>query len=370
MPAFGRVVTPSYGSREALVFVSDTKDKARIDRAEAGLGSAAGERLGIEEDGFAGDRRGAVDEEDELLRALVPDLERGVDVDGDDVARPGLDELGRLPDRQRERAGEDDEDLLLGVLDVAAAAGARRVAPDARPRLLEAAGLGHVRGESGLRPLGRGALFEGELGGADDVVAHLRGSSHTRYGLRVLLVVAATEAELRGADGAATLVCGVGPVEAALATARALAERPATAVLHVGIAGARGIEPPTLVLGSEAVYCDVLDPTSTIARVERAEPDAGLLAAARRALPEAQVLPIGTCARVGGGVGGDAGCTVEAMEGFGVLRAAALAGVPALELRAVSNDVDEPDRARWRFADALAALAAALPRLLEELGRA
>jgi len=175
----------------------------------------------------------------------------------------------------------------------------------------------------------------------------------------VLLVVAATETELRGADAAATLACGIGPVEAALATARALAERRPRAVLHVGIAGARGIDPPALVLGSESVYCDLIDPAFTMPRVERIAPDAGLLAAARSELPDARVLPIATCARVGGG----AGYEVEAMEGFGVLRAAALAGVPAVELRAVSNRVDEPDRSKWRFEDALAALAAAVERL-------
>jgi propanediol dehydratase small subunit len=53
-------------------------------------------------------------------------------------------------------------------------------------------------------------------------------------------------------------------------------------------------------------------------------PDPALLAAARRALPEAAVLAIGTSARVGGTDGVD----VEAMEGFAVLRAAELAGVP------------------------------------------
>ena len=47
--------------------------------------------------------------------------------------------------------------------------------------------------------------------------------------------------------------------------------------------------------------------------------------------------------------------------------AAELAGVPAVELRAVSNLVDECDRSRWRFEDALAALREALPRLLAEL---
>ena len=179
----------------------------------------------------------------------------------------------------------------------------------------------------------------------------------------MLLVVAATEKELRGAGDADTLACGIGPVEAALVTAQALAERRPDAVLHVGIAGARGIDPPALVLGSESVYCDVIDPAFTMPRVERVPPDAGLLAAARAALPDALVLPIATCARVGGGAGYD----VEAMEGFGVLRAAALAGVPAVELRAISNTVDEPDRSRWRFDDALDALAAAVERLVAVL---
>jgi futalosine hydrolase len=52
------------------------------------------------------------------------------------------------------------------------------------------------------------------------------------------------------------------------------------------------------------------------------------------------------------------------MEGFGVLRAAALAQVPAVELRAISNAVGEPDRTLWRIDDALAALRDAVARLL------
>jgi nucleoside phosphorylase len=182
---------------------------------------------------------------------------------------------------------------------------------------------------------------------------------------RVLLVVAATERELAVVAGAETLCCGIGPVESALRTARALAERRADAVLLVGLAGARGIEPPALVLGSESVYCDVLDPAFTLARVERVEPDPALLAAARAALPGALVLPIATCGKVGGGAGV---CDVEAMEGFGVLRAAGLAGVPAVELRAVSNAIAELDRARWRIEDALAALADATATLVAALG--
>jgi futalosine hydrolase len=174
-----------------------------------------------------------------------------------------------------------------------------------------------------------------------------------------VLVVAATERELALLDGLDTFCCGIGPVEAALQTARTLEERRTDAVVHVGIAGSRTLEPPALVLGSEAVYCDVIDPGSTMPRVERAWPDAALLEQARAALPEAQVLPIATSGKVGGGTG----FAIEAMEGFGVLRACELAGVPAVELRAISNSPDEPDRTRWRFDEAFAALAAALQRL-------
>jgi futalosine hydrolase len=175
-----------------------------------------------------------------------------------------------------------------------------------------------------------------------------------------ILVVAATPRELECAAGAATLACGIGPVEAAAATGRALAEARPRAVLHVGLAGGRGIPPGTLVLGSEALYCD-LHADVHVAR--RTLPDEELLAAARMALPEARVMAIGTSAAVGGSTG----CDVEAMEGFAVLRAAELAGVAAVELRAVSNEIAEPDRSRWRLDDGLAALEAALPTLLARL---
>jgi predicted 5'-methylthioadenosine/S-adenosylhomocysteine nucleosidase len=179
----------------------------------------------------------------------------------------------------------------------------------------------------------------------------------------VLLVVAATERELAALRGVDTFVCGVGPVDAAIATARRLAAGDVATVLHVGIAGARTLEPLTLVLGSESVYCDVIDAGSTFPRLERVSPDAAVLAAARAALPEARVEPIATSGRLGGGKGYD----VEAMEGFGVLRAAMLAGVPAIELRAISNAVGEPDRAKWRFDDAFAALGDAVARLAPRL---
>jgi futalosine hydrolase len=171
-----------------------------------------------------------------------------------------------------------------------------------------------------------------------------------------MLVVAATERELALSEGVETLCCGVGPVEAAARVAAVLAWQRPEAVLHVGIAGSRTIEPLTVVLGSIAVYEDF---RAAIPVVDHVEPDEALLARARAWLPGAAVLPIGTSASVGG----TKRCEVEAMEGFGVLRACALAGVPAVELRVIANSPDETDRAKWRIEDALGVLAAQLERL-------
>lgn len=176
-----------------------------------------------------------------------------------------------------------------------------------------------------------------------------------------VLLVAATERELAGRDG---LACGVGPVEAAATTARALALRPYGAVLHVGVAGGRGLPLGSLVVGAESVYRDL---AAAIRFVDRVSADARLVAAACEVLPDAPVLAIGTSAAVGG-AGHDV--PVEAMEGFGVLRAAQLAGVPAVEVRAISNEIGEPDRSRWQLAAAIAALSDVTPGLISEISAA
>lgn len=180
----------------------------------------------------------------------------------------------------------------------------------------------------------------------------------------MILLVAATEAELCGHPG---LACGVGPVEAAAATARTLVRETPTAVLHVGLAGATGLDPGALVVGTEAVYADI---AAAIAVVSRVEPDQALVAIAKEALPEAAALPIVTSASVGRLRGSEPqGLLVEAMEGFGVLRACGVAGVPALEVRAVSNRLGEEDRERWEIGRGLDALADAIPRLLAGLSQ-
>jgi futalosine hydrolase len=174
-----------------------------------------------------------------------------------------------------------------------------------------------------------------------------------------LLIVAATEFELAGHDG---LVCGVGPVEAAAAVARRLAGAAPKAVVNVGLAGGCGLAPCTLVVGSEAIYHDLRAGVPVLNRLSPA-PDA--LALALSALPDAKTLPIVTSATVGGDNGNP---EVEAMEGFAVLRACALAGVPAVEVRAISNEVGEEDRLRWDIPGAIRALATAIPRLQAAFG--
>lgn len=179
-----------------------------------------------------------------------------------------------------------------------------------------------------------------------------------------VLVVAATDRELATAAGWTTLRCGVGPVDAAAATAAAIANRRPRVVLHVGIAGARrasGLVPPAIVAGLEAIYCDLDVPEAWAPR--RLTAPAALVDAVCRACGTATRQVIGTSGRVGA----TAGCAVESMEGFAVLRAAALAGVPAIEVRAIANAIEEPDRTKWRFDEAFDAIRGVTPALVREV---
>jgi futalosine hydrolase len=179
-----------------------------------------------------------------------------------------------------------------------------------------------------------------------------------------ILVIAATEGELAASAGWMTACCGVGPVDAAARTAEAVARYEPLAVVHVGIAGARrvsGLLTPQIVVGTETIYCDLIVPEYFAP--SRLPVDPRLIDAACRALPSAVRRPIGTS----GGVGRTSGCEVEAMEGFAVLRAAALAGVPAIEVRVISNVIEDTDRALWRFQEACVAVVAATPLLVVEI---
>lgn len=183
-----------------------------------------------------------------------------------------------------------------------------------------------------------------------------------------ILVIAATARELASGGDWTAVPCGVGPVEAAVHASLAIARHRPDAIVQVGIAGARrhrGLNPGTLVVGTHSLYADLGDLPAEWAVRELPAPDA-LVHAIASAFPDAVPLPIGTSARVGG----TSGCDVEAMEGFGVLRAARAAGVPAVEVRAISNDIEEADRTKWHFARAFDSITSATPVLVQAIAAA
>ena len=147
---------------------------------------------------------------------------------------------------------------------------------------------------------------------------------------------------------------GVGPAAAAAATARAIVDERPDLLLLAGIAG---VYPASEVAVGEVVavaeerveglperYADVYRPTFAVP---------GLRTAVSNSVARSGAAP--------------AGAEVENMEGAAFFAVAAALGVPAAEVRAVSNRVGEPFGV-WRVADACEALARELALLVGEIG--
>jgi futalosine hydrolase len=197
--------------------------------------------------------------------------------------------------------------------------------------------------------------------------------------LSSLLVVTAVEAErdaLRAGGGLAVEALGVGPAAVAAGTARLLATGAYRGVLCAGIAGGfsgrAGLGATVLGTASIAADLGADSPDGFLPLDElgfgtvRIEADPDLLTALRGALPDAVTGPVLSVSTVTGTAAGLAAlarrypdAVAEGMEGFGAATAAAQAGLPFAELRTVSNLVGPRDRAGWRIAEALAALAEA-----------
>ncbi|SOB82564.1 futalosine hydrolase [Streptomyces sp. 1331.2] len=236
--------------------------------------------------------------------------------------------------------------------------------------------------------------------------------------LVVVAVAAEAEAVLRGLPGGATalplpggtlhraegapvdvLAAGVGPAAAAAGASAALAAHPYALAVSAGIAGGFAPHAPVgaTVVADAIVVADLgaqtpegfADVTELGFGSVRHTPPPACVALLAKALggpagPDdrgAVTGPVLTVSTVTGSAERAAelaarhpGAAAEAMEGFGVAEAAARYGLPALELRTVSNPVGPRDRAAWRIGEALAALErafAALPvhELIEEAGR-
>lgn len=171
------------------------------------------------------------------------------------------------------------------------------------------------------------------------------------------------------------LVTGVGPVEAAAAVSRALAQSKYDLVISAGIAGAfEGCAQigEGVVVADEIFELD-LETAVPIALpdgarvVDRAASDIDLVdRLVERGFRSVRGITVprvtatdGTAARLA-----QFGAAVESMEGFAVLRSAEIAGVPAVEVRGISNYVCERSRSQWNFAAGAAGAEKVLDALL------
>ena len=198
----------------------------------------------------------------------------------------------------------------------------------------------------------------------------------------VVCAVAHELAALSARDGIEILAVGVGPVEAAAGTARALAAQHYDAVVNAGIAG--GFRDRCTV--GDAVVCSREDYAELGLEDGTAFPLPGGLELVRHVEAAPELLrPFlsGTVpAIVGRGVTSAIVTSttsralvlahrfradVESMEGFAVLRAAQAAGVPAIEIRGVSNIVGERESNGWDFRAGAAAAVAITDALLDVL---
>lgn len=207
-------------------------------------------------------------------------------------------------------------------------------------------------------------------------------------GVLVVTAVAAEAEAIRaglGTGRATVAAVGVGPAAAAAGTARLLALAQARgdayrAVISAGIGGGfpGRAEVGGLVVATRSVAADLgaESPEGFLALDElgfgqvSVPADPTSLGKLRAALPQATTGAVLTVTTVTGSartadvlLGRHPDAVAEAMEGYGVAVAAAQAGVPFAELRAISNPVGPRDRAGWRLAEAFAALTAAAASL-------
>lgn len=195
------------------------------------------------------------------------------------------------------------------------------------------------------------------------------------------------------------LAVGAGPAAAAAGTATALTAaalggRPYSLVISAGIAGGFPVAAPPAAVGAADTAPAVVVADAIVAAdlgAETPEPG-GFLPVTELGFGTVEHRPparlVAATAEAAGAVTGTVltvstatgsaerarelaarhpGAAAEAMEGFGVAEAAAAHGVPALEVRAVSNAVGPRDRDAWRVGDALEALTTAFASLLAPL---
>jgi futalosine hydrolase len=196
----------------------------------------------------------------------------------------------------------------------------------------------------------------------------------------VILLAAAVEAELafwEPRDDVATLITGVGPVEASCALAAELCKGAYGLVVNAGLAGAfdgaAQIGDGVVVEGdSMEVALETGEPLKLPQNrrtVERAWSDPTLVARLRgagfpvvRGITVARVTSTDATARR---LASERHAQVESMEGFAALRAAERAGVAAIQVRGISNRCGERESSGWDFDAGMNGLRRVLRALFE-----
>jgi futalosine hydrolase len=213
-------------------------------------------------------------------------------------------------------------------------------------------------------------------------------------GRKILVMVAVSaekEAVLRGLkerENFKVVQAGVGPVAAAVNTAKVLAITRYSLVVSAGIGGGfpGRAEVGSIVVADEIVAADlgVETPAGFQSLAEMGfgfdciRADEGLVKKVYEALDTANlgvrtgpVLTVSTATGTAESAKDLAtrvpGATAEAMEGYGVAWAANDCCVPVLELRAISNLVGPRDRTSWQIKKALDVLETAFSVLMEVL---
>lgn len=210
-----------------------------------------------------------------------------------------------------------------------------------------------------------------------------------------ILIMTAVSAEkdtvLRGLNhnqNIDVLLAGVGPVAAAVNTAKVLATTDYRLVISTGISGGFSgrAEVGTLVVADEIVAADLgvetLEGFSPLEELDfgstKVQVDPSLVNRVTEALRAAK-LPVntgpiitvstatGTAASTTEMLRRVPGVVAEGMEGYGVALAAHSFGVPVLEIRVISNQVGPRDKNTWRIKEAFDVLEKAYSILLEEL---
>ncbi len=209
--------------------------------------------------------------------------------------------------------------------------------------------------------------------------------------MRLLIVTSVrAEAEAIGSlDGARVVVAGIGRVNAAAATTEALLrDRPFDAVLNAGVAGAlpgSALKIGDTVVASRCVYAEegMITPAG-FAGMSRmgfslGDFEGNAVPVDERLLsmvsPHFRTGPIATVATCSGTDAAAAeiarrcGALAEAMEGAAVVHAARRLGVPAIELRTISNTTGDRDRQVWDLRRGLDSLGPSVRAAIEAVRR-